>query len=646
MLPPVCLICNMEEKDKRQTASGEASERMRRLHSEAMELPERPGVYIMHDAADKVIYVGKSRNLKNRVSQYFGNNEKNAKTARMVSAVRRFECIYCDTEIEALTLENTLIKQYNPRYNIRLKDAKSYPYIKITSEEYPRLVMTRRRLDDGGRYFGPYSGTQSVFAVISMLNKIFGLYSCRKKFPRDFGKTRPCINYQMGRCPGVCTGRVSASDYAACVNSAADVLRGNTAKVRRELEARMFDYAEQEQFEAAAKCRDAIEALSKLSQKQKAVASPGTDRDVVGVFEEGAITVMCLLRIRDGALNDKLEFPMSGDVIADDNAMISLIFEHYRMSEDIPDRLLLGFDCSPLEMQALSESLASLHKRKVDISKPVIGDNKKLCELACENAKQAALKFIRDNEKNDEAAVELASLLGLEVVPYRIEAYDISNIGSEHITAGMVVSEGGKLAKSEYRSFKITSTDGQDDYGSLRETLLRRLKYLSDDTEGLAENSSFASTPDLILLDGGTQHLSVALEVMDELGVYIPTVGMVKDEFHKTRALVVFDGEAFCEINISRRREVYIFIYKIQEEVHRYTIGRMTQAKRKTVKTSSLTKIDGIGPAKAKSLLAAFGGYNGVREASAEALSAVKGINSTDVLRIRAYFGNKTEEDE
>ena len=598
----------------------------------------------MRDSSDKVIYVGKSRNLKNRVSQYFGNTAKNAKTARMVASVRRFECIHCDTEIEALTLENTLIKQHTPRYNIRLKDAKSYPYIKLTGEEYPRLIMTRKRLDDGGRYFGPYSGTQSVFSVISLMNKTFGLYSCKKKFPADFGKARPCINYQMGFCPGVCTGNVTKEEYAERVSSVAEVLRGNTAKVRRSLEEEMLRCAEEEQYEMAARCRDAIEALRKLSEKQKAVASPGTDRDVIGVYEDGAVTMLCILRVRDGSLNDKLEFPLAGDVIADNSAMISLLFEHYKMSGDIPERILLGLDCTADEMIFLADSLSSLNQRKVDISKPVIGDNKKLCELAAENAKQAAMKYIRDNEKTDEAAVMLASLLSLEVVPYRIEAYDISNIGSEHITAGMIVTEGGKFAKSDYRSFKIATTEGQDDYGALRETLTRRLKYLLPENDAKEKNASFAAFPDLILLDGGVNHLSVALDVMDELGVSVPVAGMVKDEFHKTRALVAFDGENYCEINIAKQREVFVFIYKIQEEVHRYSIGRMTQAKRKTVKTSSLTKIEGIGPSKAKALLAAFGGYNGVKNASAEALKAVKGINSTDILRIRAYFDKKTEE--
>lgn len=627
-----------------ETINDTRSERMRILHTEAMQLPERPGVYIMRDASDKVIYVGKSRNLKNRVSQYFGNNEKNAKTMRMASSVKRFECIHCDTEIEALTLENTLIKQHTPRYNIKLKDAKSYPFIKLTSEDYPRLVMTRKRDDDGGKYFGPYSGTQTVFSVISLMNKTFGLYSCKRKFPADIGKGRPCINYQIGICPGVCTGKVSEEDYRQRVNSAAEVLRGNTAKVKRSLEDEMFRYAEEEQFEAAARCRDAIEAIGKLSQRQKAVASPGIDRDVIGVYSNDALTMVCILRIRDGALNDKLDFPLTGETIADESAIISLLYEHYRMSSDIPDRMLIAFDCVLSELNALAESLSAFNNRKVDISKPVIGDNKKLCDLACENAKQSALRYIRDNEKSDEAAAVLAELLSLTGIPYRIESYDISNIGSEHITAGMIVTEGGKFAKREYRTFKINSTDGQDDYGALREALMRRLKYLIPDENGEIVSSSFSSFPDLILLDGGANHLSVALDVMNELGILIPAAGMVKDEFHKTRALVAYDGEAYCEINIAKRREVFIFLYKIQEEVHRYSIGKMTQAKRKTVKTSSLTKIEGIGPAKAKALLAAFGGYNGVKNASIEALSAVKGINSTDVIRIKAYFDNKSEE--
>lgn len=606
---------------------------MERLCREAMALPEAPGVYLMHDDADRVIYVGKSRCLRNRVSQYFhqGGN-KNLKTLRMVASVARFEIIHCDTEIEALTLENTLIKQYTPRYNIRLKDAKSYPYIKLTPGDYPRLVMTRKRADDGGKYFGPYSGTSTVFSVISTVNKAFGLPTCRRKFPEEIGKGRPCLYYQIGQCSGVCTGAVSAEEYAAAVSGAAEVLRGSSAHVRRELEEKMLRLAENEQYEAAAVCRDTIASLEKLAQKQKAVASPDTNQDVIGVYADDFGAVMCLLRVRSGVLNDKLDFRLSGDVIADSSAYISMLYEHYRAAEDVPDRVLIGFDPDPGDTEALSGLLASLAGKKVPVHTPERGDTKKLCDLAAENAYQSALKFKRDTEGNDAAAVRLAELLSLEVVPDRIEAYDISNIGAEHITAGMIVTEGGKFCKRDYRTFTIRTTDGINDYGALREALTRRLSYLTP--EGKKDGGSFDVPPDLLLLDGGAQHLSVALEVMETLGIDIPVVGMVKDDFHKTRALITPEGE----VSIARERDVFVFIYKIQEEVHRFTVSRMSAAKRKTVRTSVLEKIRGIGPKKAKAILSHFGGLARVKNATVEELCCVRGVTHTDAETIFRTF--------
>lgn len=615
----------MEKSEKK------TGDRMSELLRKALELPMTPGVYIMHDSSDRVIYVGKSRHLHDRVSQYFKPTEKNVKTARMVASVAWFEVIHCDTEIEALTLENTLIKQYSPRYNIKLKDAKSYPYIKITKGDYPRLVMSRKRLDDGAGYFGPYSGTATVFSVIALVNKAFGLPSCRRRFPEDIGKTRPCLYYQMGQCCGVCTGNVKKDTYGELIDSAAEILRGNTAKVRKTLEERMLRYAEDEQYEAAAKCRDTISALEKLSQKQKVVASPDTDQDVVNFYSDDFGTVLCLLRIRGGALNDKLEFTIGSDTIADDQAFLSLLFDHYTVSEDIPARVLLGFDMSDEDRESLSGKLSDMAGKKIPVSVALRGDNRKLCVLAGENARQAAIRIRTETERNGNAAVRLAELLALEVVPDRIEAYDISNIGSEHITAGMIVSEGGKFVKKDYRVFSVKSTDGADDYGSLRETLRRRLSYL---VPGAEASGSFAVTPDLILLDGGIQHLSTAYSVMDELGVYVPCAGMVKDDFHKTRALVTSDGE----VSIAKEREVFVMIYKIQEEVHRFTVSKMSSAKQKTVRTSSLEKISGIGPAKAKALLAHFGGLAKIRTATAEELRLVKGISTSDAENIRRYF--------
>ena len=458
--------------ENRTEADNSGDERRERLLREACALPLCPGVYIMRNARGKVIYVGKSRKLRDRVSQYFRNGEKNLKTERMTAAVDSFEYIVCDTEIEALTLENTLIKQYSPRYNIKLKDAKSYPYIKITSGAYPRLAMSRKREDDGARYFGPYSGTSTVFSVISLVNKTFGLPSCKKRFPADIGKDRPCLYYRIGQCRGVCTGNVSEEEYRDVIDCAADVLRGNTAAARRELEERMYKYADEESFEAAARCRDTIKALEALSQKQKVVASPDCEQDVCGVYSDATGAVLSLLSVRGGSLVDKIDFPISGEAIADSHAFCSLLCEHYKLCDSAPGRLLLGFECDDDDISLLSEYLSGIAGKRVQVTVPMRGDNRKLCNMASENAREAAARLSRDTERTENAAVRLACLLGLETVPERIEAYDISNYGDEHITAGMIVSDCGHFRKRDYRSFNIKTTEGADDYGAMREALI------------------------------------------------------------------------------------------------------------------------------------------------------------------------------
>lgn len=609
-------------------SSGKENGKRERLLAEASALPLCPGVYIMHDARGRVIYVGKSRKLRDRVSQYFRCGEKNMKTERMASSVDSFEYIVCDTEIEALTLENTLIKQYSPRYNIKLKDAKSYPYIKITAGAYPRLAMSRKREDDGARYFGPYSGTATVFSVISLVNKTFGLPSCKKRFPADIGKERPCLYHRIGQCRGVCTGEVGEAEYRGLIDCAADVLRGNTAAARRSLEARMFEYSEREEFEAAARCRDTIKALEALSQKQKVVASPDCEQDVCGVYFSETGTVLSLLSIRSGALIDKIDFPVSGEAIADSRAFCSLLCEHYKTNGGVPARLLLGFECDDEDAALLSEYLGSIAGKRVRVLVPQRGDNRRLCDMAAENAKEAAARLSRDTDRSEEAAARLAAMLGLEVLPERIEAYDISNFGDENITAGMIVSERGQFQKRDYRSFSIKTTDGADDYGAMREALRRRFARLSD------ADGSFSVMPDLILIDGGAAHLTAALEVMKEAELDIPAAGMVKDDYHKTRALITVDGE----VGIARDREVFAFIYRIQEEAHRFTVSKMTRAKRKTYKTSVLEKISGIGPVKAKLLLSALGGLAAVKAADIDTLAAVKGISRAEAGAVRGYF--------
>ncbi len=602
------------------------------LLEKANGLPVRPGVYIMKNAAGSVIYVGKSRKLKNRVSQYFQNSEKNVKTANMVRQVKDFDYYVCDTEIEALSLENTLIKQYSPKYNIRLKDAKSYPYIKMTEGEYPRLVMTRKRQNDGGKYFGPYSGTATVFSVINTLSAVLGLPTCKRSFPRDIGKERPCLYYQMKKCCGVCTGNVSEEEYREKIRFASDVLRGNTASVKIELTEKMLEAAESERFEAAARYRDTLAALDRLGQKQKVVAAPGTEHDVIALYNDDVCSCISVFFIRDGAVSDKSEYVFGKDRIVDESNIAAFICELYRVREYIPKSILLSFEMEHEDLETVAQYLSGIAERKVNIRTPERGEMKTLCDMVRDNAAEKAKIYRAEAEKDEGVLLRLMELLGLEVYPERIEAYDISNIGHEHITAGMIVSEGGKLKKADYRSFKIKSvTDGTDDYQSMREALSRRLAHLED------EDGSFAELPDLILLDGGKGHVSVVKELLCDLGLDLPVFGMVKDDFHKTRALCT-DTE---EISIARENSVFVFIYKLQEEVHRFTVSKMSNAKSKTLTKSSLTKIKGIGDAKAKALLKALGGYTAVKNASIEKLCEVKGISRADAENIVLYFKEK-----
>ena len=599
------------------------------LLEKANTLPLRPGVYIMKNASGSVIYVGKSRKLKNRVSQYFQNSEKNIKTANMVRQVKDFDYYVCDTEIEALSLENTLIKQYSPKYNIRLKDAKSYPYIKITDGAYPKLVMTRKRQSDGGKYFGPYSGTSTVYSVINTLSAVLGLPTCSRHFPKDIGKERPCLYYQMKKCCGVCTGKVTEDEYREKIKFASDVLRGNTASVKRELNEKMLDAAENERFEAAAKYRDTLAALDRLGQRQKVVAAPGTEHDIIALYNDDICSCISIFYIRDGAVSDKSEYVFGKDRIIDESNIASFICELYRVREYIPKSILLSFGIEDEESQLISEYLGSLAGHRVTVRTPERGDLKTLCDMVRDNAAEKAKSYRNEAEKDEKVLLRLAEILGLEVYPERIEAYDISNLSHEHITAGMIVSEGGKFKRSDYRSFKIkTVTEGTDDYQSMREALSRRFAHLDD------EEGSFSALPDLILLDGGRGHVSVVKELLSELGIDVPVFGMVKDDFHKTRALCTE-----CEeISIAKENALFVFIYKLQEEVHRFTVSKMSRAKSKTLTKSTLTKIKGIGDAKAKALLKAFGGYSGVKNASLDELVSVKGISRNDAENIIDYF--------
>lgn len=599
------------------------------LLKKANGLPLCPGVYIMRDRASKVIYVGKSAKLKNRVSQYFQNSEKDLKTSKMVASVFEFDYILCDTEIEALSLENALIKQYNPRYNIRLKDSKSYPYIKITNEEYPRILFTRTRLSDKARYFGPYTGASTVFGIMSLLNKTLGIPSCKLHFPKDIGKGRECLYYQMKQCCGVCMGHVSAKEYNELIDCAVDILKGNTRGAISSLEAQMYAYSEAEHYEAAMKCRDTIRALEKIRERQKVVDSPDAEYDVIALYSDELCSSLAIYSIREGVLNGKNEYIFGVDKILDAASVTAFLVDYYSHSDSIPKKLILDSSVE-LEEELLAAFLSEKCERKVTIWTPQRAEAKKLCEMVYNNAREKAQAYVKEYEKDNSILFRLAELLELETIPERIEAYDISNIGSEHKTGGMVVYVDGKPKKSDYRSFTIKEVEGTDDYACMRETLRRRLSHLSD------MQGSMGEYPDLILLDGGKTHVATVREVLNEMEIDIPIFGMVKDDYHKTRALCTETEE----ISIAREQAVYGLIFRIQEEVHRYTVSKMTNAKAKTMKKSSLEKIKGIGASKAKALLAHFGGITAVKSASFDELCAVKGISKNDAQSIIDYYHN------
>ncbi len=602
------------------------------LREKAGTLPLCPGVYIMKDARGNIIYVGKSRKLKNRVTSYFTKAHPSPKTARMVSLVSDFEYILCDGEMEALTLENVLIKEHSPRYNIKLKDAKSYPYIKITQEPYPRVIVTRKRAPDGGRYYGPYQSSATAHEAAEVVTRIFALPTCRRSFPRDIGRERPCLYKQMGRCVAPCTGEIGEEQYRSLVRYAGKVLEGNTRETEAELTAAMAAAAESEQFELAARYRDSIAALRRLGDRQKVVADESVNRDVFALYEDELSGVLAVLNVRAGKLLGKNEYLFSANELTDTEDLSGLLIQYYREIADFPREVLTDFPLGEEEYESLGNYFSGIAGFRVRVRTPMRGELRELCDMALANARQRAERYRTETEREDKTLVLLARILGLEVIPERIEAYDISNLGTEHITASMVVWENGKQKRSDYRTFRIKSTDGIDDYGAMREALTRRLSHIGDGSASLGER------PDLILLDGGVGHVHTVREVLIETGHEdIPIFGMVKDDYHKTRAMT--DGER--ELGIAHEQAVYVLVYKIQEEVHRVAVGSTMGAKRKTLRRSSLEGIPGIGATKAKRLLAAFGTLERLSSASAEEIAALPGFGKKDADAVLTYFREK-----
>ena len=602
-------------------------ERLKRLREKAAGLPLRPGVYLMKNTDGKVIYVGKSKALKNRVSSYFQGLERhNRKTLRMVMSVQDFDWMPTDSEIEALALENKLIKLYQPRYNIRLKDGKSYPYICIPQKtDYPSLLVTRQRKDDGARYFGPYSGISVAYEIVDSIKRIFGIPGCKHRFPEEIGKVRPCLYSQIGQCIAPCTGQVSKEEYATLMDDVTEFLKGNYRKTAELMKQRMEFLSENLLFELAARYRDRLKALDRLRDKQKVVGAPGVRYDAISLFRGDLSSCLCIGYIRDGVLIDREYHVFGADQILDEDDLIGFLCDLYQRKTDIPKQICLGFSLEEENEKLLKDYMGTL-STGVEIKVPKRADKKAICDLMTDSAREHAEEFDRQNEKENTSLIRLSELLNLECVPETIEAVDISNLGAEQITAGLIRFTDAKPDKSCYRTFKFPEMKGQDDYMAMAQCIERRLHHI--DTLPL---------PDLLLLDGGKGHVHAVRQVLKEQGIVLPVFGMVKDEYHKTRCLT--DGEN--EISIAAEQNVFSLIYRIQEEVHRYTVGRMMQGKRKTLKRSVLCDVAGVGDKKAALILKTFGGLSAVKKASVEDLVQVKGITPEIAQAILDYLNKE-----
>ncbi len=578
----------------------------------------------MKDESGKVIYVGKSRSLKNRVSQYWNESDKGVKTDRMTSAVSDFDYIVCSTEIEALSLENSLIKKYRPRYNIKLKDDKNYPFIRLSKDEWPTLTVTRARKNDGARYFGPYTGTGVAYDILGTVTKTFGLPKCKRSFPRDIGKVGTCLYRSMNACCAPCSGEMSAGEYRALFESAGTFLAGGYRDTADALEKSMKEAAAAREYELAAKYRDRLFALNKLRDRQKAVASPDLRRDVIAFTGDEFGKYVGIIYIRDGRILDSENFIYPPAEEFDSAAVTSFIADLYIRRGDYPDTVLLRAELNDQDAALLSDWLTSRAGRRVRTEIPKKGEKSELCDMAVRNVMTHAAEKRRTSQGNEQTLIRLAKLCALEVIPEKIEAFDISNYGDDAITASMVRFEGGVANRKKYRTFNIRH-EGRDDYAAMKEAVIRRLTRARDEND----------MPDLVLLDGGAGHLSAVGGEMALAGFDVPVFGMVKDDYHKTRALVGTGGE----ISIANDGQIYSLIYRIQEEAHRFAITRAGAKKSKALRRSSLEDIPGIGPAKARKLLRAMT-IAKIREASADELAAA-GIGAKDAAAIYRYFHDK-----
>ena len=608
------------------------------IQEELKKLPGRPGVYIMHDEKDHIIYVGKAISLKNRVRQYFqSSRNKGVKIEQMVTHIRRFEYIVTDSELEALVLECNLIKEHHPKYNTMLMDDKTYPFIKVTTNEaFPRVVLSRKMLKDKARYFGPYTSSQAVRDTIDLIHKLYHLRSCNRSLPRDIGKERPCLNYHIKQCDAPCQGYISREEYGKAVNEVLKFLNGNYDAVLGELEEKMNAASEALEFERAIEYRELISSVKKVAQKQKITDSSGEDRDVLAVASQEEDAVVQVFFIRGGRLIGRDHFYLrisKGESTSE--ILNSFILQYYAGTPFIPGELMLQEEVEDREL--LETWLASKRGQKVTLRVPKKGTKEKLVELAQENAKMVLTKdkerLKREEGRTIGAVKEIASLLDIgEIV--RMEAYDISNTNGFESVGSMVVYERGRPKRNDYRKFKIKGIKGADDYGSMREVLTRRFTHGLKERKENVELGKFTAFPELILMDGGKGQVNVALQVLDELHLDIPVCGMVKDDHHRTRGLYYHNEE----IPIDRSSEAFRLITRIQDEAHRFAIEYHRQLRGKGQVHSILDDIEGIGPARRKALMREYLSLDDIKKASVEELAKIPSMNEKAAESVYKFF--------
>ena len=602
------------------------------LEEELKKLPDKPGVYIMHDKIGTIIYVGKAVSLKNRVRQYFrSSTNHSAKIKRMVSKIDYFEYIITDSELEALVLECNLIKEHSPKYNTMLKDDKTYPFIKITTgEHFPRVLFSRKIVHGTGKYYGPYTSAGAVKDTIELLCKLYKIRTCNRKLPADQGRERPCLNYHIGQCSAPCQGYINEEDYRKSIESVMEFLDGDYSHILKSLTQQMQQASENMEFEEAAKYRDLIASVKQVAQKQKITMDDVTDRDVIAVACDGQDAVVQVFFVRSGKLLGRDHFHMSvaeGDTRGE--ILSQFIKQYYGGTPYIPNVVMIQEEIE--DSDVISQWLSGIKKRKVNIITPKKGDKEKLVELAYRNAQMVLIqdgeKIKREQQRTVGAMEEIAGWIHLSGVR-RVEAYDISNTSGVESVGSMVVFQDGKPARNDYRKFKIKTVKGPDDYKSMKEVLTRRFK------RALESSAGFDIYPDLIMMDGGKGQVNIALEVLEELGLSIPVCGMVKDDNHNTRGLYYNN----VEIPVDKRSEGFKLITRIQDEAHRFAIEYHRSLRSKAQVSSVLDGIDGVGPARRKALMKHFMEIEKIRHASVEELMEAAGINRGVAENIYNYF--------